>query len=408
MPGFDPEGMTPPGRYVSRNFPCPLNSRRCDTDQRKFVSGHSQFASLAITHRTFVGPVCTACAPRALKWAVKMPKILLAALLTICFVPLASAGGKYNRSAGKSAPKAQVQQEYTESGTGLRKRRIVEVDPERDSYGNAGGTQFDLAVDGAFEGETIVVLQLYAFDFETAKQALKQKGFSVYRFNGQAPSAVELDAALEKANQLWIISGSGQQLNAEHLVAIQKFFDAGHGVYIWGDNQPYYADANYVANALLGVTMHGDLQGNQTVKVVRRDQSFGASEGGSVRRDHLLTTGLENIYEGITIATIADNEVLTPIIYGSAGNLVTAVYEKDEKRAILDGGFTRLYNKWDTAGTARYVKNAAAWLSNEERFAAPTLWYPLTLLSTPFWSGVWASVQRIIVASQALPASSQG
>ena len=38
------------------------------------------------------------------------------------------------------------------------------------------------------------------------------------------------------------------------------------------------------------------------------------------------------------------------------------------KRAILDGGFTRLYYKWDTAGTGRYVKNAASWLVNAEKF----------------------------------------
>jgi hypothetical protein len=87
-----------------------------------------------------------------------------------------------------------------------------------------------------------------------------------------------------------------------------------------------------------------------------------------VTRGHLLTTGLEYLYEGITIATIAPTKDLTPILYGSANNLVTAVYEKDGKRAVLDGGFTRLYNKWDTAGTGRYVKNAAAWLANAERF----------------------------------------
>ena len=83
---------------------------------------------------------------------------------------------------------------------------------------------------------------------------------------------------------------------------------------------------------------------------------------------HLLTTGLEFIYEGITIATIQPNQTLTPLIYGSAGNLVTAVYDRNGKRAILDGGFTRLFLKWDTAGTGRYVKNAAAWLVNVERF----------------------------------------
>ena len=85
-------------------------------------------------------------------------------------------------------------------------------------------------------------------------------------------------------------------------------------------------------------------------------------------RDHLLTTGLEYLYEGITIATIAPTDDADADSLRLGGNLVTAVYEKDGKRAIVDGGFTRLYNKWDTAGTGRYVKNAAAWLANVERF----------------------------------------
>ena len=59
---------------------------------------------------------------------------------------------------------------------------------------------------------------------------------------------------------------------------------------------------------------------------------------------------------------------MTPIVYGSAGNLVTAAFEKDGKRLIVDGGYTRLSYKWDTAGTGRYVMNAAAWLANYERF----------------------------------------
>lgn len=35
---------------------------------------------------------------------------------------------------------------------------------------------------------------------------------------------------------------------------------------------------------------------------------------------------------------------------------------------MIDGGFTRLAVSWDDAGTARFVKNAAAWLVNAERF----------------------------------------
>jgi hypothetical protein len=184
----------------------------------------------------------------------------------------------------------------------------------------------------------------------------------VYRWVGAAPTVQELEEKLKQATQLWIISSTTRQLSDEHIAVIKRYFDAGHGVYIWGDNDPYYADANAVGEALMGVSMHGDLPGGQPVGIQQK------GTGPGVRPNHLLTTGLESVYEGITIATVDQSPALTPIIWGSAGNVVTAAFERDGKRAIFDGGFTRLYNGWETAGTPRYVKNAAAWLANVERF----------------------------------------
>ncbi|WP_223644077.1 hypothetical protein [Corallococcus sp. EGB] len=43
---------------------------------------------------------------------------------------------------------------------------------------------------------------------------------------------------------MWVISDSTQHLTPEHVKVIKEFFAAGHGVYIWGDNEPYSADAN--------------------------------------------------------------------------------------------------------------------------------------------------------------------
>lgn len=289
-------------------------------------------------------------------------------LLTILalLVGLASsalAGSPYTPSAGKSAPTVRMEREVL--GDDGRMRKTYEyVRPAQDRWGNANGNQHDLAVDGAFEGQTVAVIQLYAigFDFSLARDALKEKGFSVFRWINQPPSPAVLEESLKKASQLWIIATDQQLLTPEHLRVIKNFFNAGHGVYIWGDNQPYYADANYVAEALFGTSMHGDLRGDQTVTMQK------AAGGVGVVPNHLLTTGLEQLYEGITIATIQPSSTLTPLLYGSAGNLVAAYHDQDGRRAILDGGFTRLYNKWDTAGTARYVKNAASWLVNAERF----------------------------------------
>lgn len=291
---------------------------------------------------------------------MKLKLLVLAAAL---FAPAAFA--QYTPAAAQNAPRLERTETYVDSRTGKTESRKVYEAPAPDRYGNAAGNQFDLAVDGAFEGQTVAVIHLYTgegFDFSLPKAALKEKGFNVVRWVNAPPSPEELEKGLQKSSQLWIISGASRQLTEAHLKVIKKFFDAGHGVYIWGDNEPYYADANAVAQYLLDVHMEGNLMGNQVVPLQKSPNKAG------ILPHHLLTTGLEYLYEGITIATIQKNDVLTPLVYGSADNFVTGVYDRNGKRAIVDGGFTRLYIHWDTAGTARYVKNAAAWLANVEKF----------------------------------------
>lgn len=290
-------------------------------------------------------------------------KTILCGVIISLFT-ISSSFAQYNANASKNRVTEEVQEVYLDDVTGNKKIRIIEKEVASDTYGNAKGNQYDLAVDGAFKGQTIAVLDFCedGYSFDTAKSALAEKGFSVYRWSNAAPSPEDLKSALDKSCQLWLISGHTQYLNEKHLAIIKEFFESGRGVYIWGDNEPYYADANFVSKALIGIEMAGNVRGDQTVNLQMEVKKAG------VTPNHLITTGLQNIYEGITIATIPDHKDLTPIIYGSADNLVTAVYEKDGKRLILDGGFTRLFIKWDTAGTGRYVKNAAAWLVNYERF----------------------------------------
>jgi len=288
---------------------------------------------------------------------------LLSCLLTLGLS--APALAQYSQTAGSNAPAAErVVEQVRNDKTGQLEARARFVPVQRDGYGNSAGNQHDLAVDGAFEGQTVAVIQLYDFPFDAARDALKEKGFSVYRWSNAVPPVKEFEAQLEKACQLWLISGDQRRLSDAHVAVIKRFFESGKGVYLWGDNEPYYADANAVGAALMGVTMLGNLRGDQ---VVGLEKSDGKAHVG-VRRSHLLSTGLEFLYEGITIATVQPNDALEPLLYGSAGNLVSGFYDRGGKRAIFDGGFTRLYNKWDTAGTARYVKNSAAWLANAERF----------------------------------------
>lgn len=252
--------------------------------------------------------------------------------------------------------------------------KIAGVDT--DAYGNAKGNCYDLAKDGAYAGSGILVLKLYAgteFSTKSFTDALAVKGFEVTVWHAPG-TPEELRKQLENPNmtQLWVISGAtapAGALSPAHVQVIKEFFDEGLGVYIWGDNEPYLREANTLGNALLGVGMVGNVPGGKVVKERPKEKR------GPGFEQHLITTGLEYIFEGITIATITGKgkecnsnsntlpSNMVPLIYGSAGNLVTAVYEEGNKRCIFDGGFTRLYCNWDTAGTGRYVVNAAAWLA---------------------------------------------
>ncbi len=298
-------------------------------------------------------------------------------LALLAVVLSATSYAQYNSVAGQNrVVKREIQQVQVldeageqvldDFGNEVYEEVEVEVPVASDTYGNAAGSEYDLATDGAFEGNTIAVLHLYTgegFDFSLPKAALAEKGFSVFRWINSPPPAEELREKLKDACQLWVISDQHQKLTDEHAEVIKEFFDSGKGLYIWGDNQPYYADANFLAQKIFNTTMNGNTYAAQTV---------GISGEGNARTGivdgHLIATGVANMYEGITIATVEPTQDLNPLVYGSADNLVAAVYEKDGKRAIIDGGFTRLYYAWETAGTDRYVKNAAAWLVNYERF----------------------------------------
>ena len=102
-------------------------------------------------------------------------------ILGVAFIQLilSNASAQYNSCAGQSRiENEKVEKKSVDVNTG---ETVVSYDyvpvKAKDDYGNVKGNQFDLAVDGAFEGQTIVVLQLYPFEFDAPTAALKEKGF---------------------------------------------------------------------------------------------------------------------------------------------------------------------------------------------------------------------------------------
>ncbi len=237
-------------------------------------------------------------------------------------------------------------------------------DAIKDSYGNPLGSQYDLAKDGSFVGYSIVVLFLCSdrtSNFNEPKKALEKKGFSVYVYDNISANDLKYKLRDDKT-QLWIISDRVAKLNREHYDIIQEYLNSNHGVYIWGDNLPYYQDANAILRRAFNTEMYGDSYGDKVLGIQPRNGEAG------IIANHPITTGIVNFYEGITIAEVYTKGILTPLIYGSNKKVVAAYYSKNNKRVIVDGGFTRLYYKWNSAGTDRYIVNAAAWLTNIEYF----------------------------------------
>src|SRR5207248_8378059 len=101
------------------------------------------------------------------------------ALIATILAGATPALAQYSPTAAQNAPKEDVTVARPDGRGGVtyvHEKR----EPARDPYGNAAGNQFDLAVDGAFEGQTVAVLHFYtqeSFDFHLPKAALAQKGF---------------------------------------------------------------------------------------------------------------------------------------------------------------------------------------------------------------------------------------
>lgn len=213
---------------------------------------------------------------------------------------------------------------------------------------------------------------------------LRSKGFEVI-LDQLEPSEIERSYSIssrleeEKPTQLWIIDSSDPSaFSAEEFEAIKKFYHAGNSLLLSADNLPFNVNVNKLANELIGATVSGDYPGNKTLKSILNGRG-----AGFVKKD--ITTGINNLYVGHTIGAITPpeatnrNGVFSPVMYDVDKNntpfVVVAQYEeaiekagkRSTKRLIIDGGFTRLFQKYyaTSPGTERFVKNCAVWLSGK-------------------------------------------
>ena len=210
----------------------------------------------------------------------------------------------------------------------------------RDSFGNCKGPKYDLSPDDAFKGETIAILQLYGQEgltFASPSVALSRKGFKILHWTALPPLA-EFKAGLRIACQLWVISGRTVSVTAPYIDAIKGLVHAKKGLFLWGDNDPYFADVNAILKAL-PETSELSLAGNYMGDQVLQEQTEVASEtggrytdGGVGFRKHLVCTGLESLYEGITISNVqGPASQRRALIKSSDNRIVTACHDRGHR-----------------------------------------------------------------------------
>lgn len=252
---------------------------------------------------------------------------------------------------------------------------IKDNDLKLDTHLNPIGRNYDLGHESGF-GRFRVLVGLFCartskmtidkFN-ELAGAALRDKGFKVDCVETEKEFVDRLtcvDPESEWYNSrpdvAWIVSNKLPPTNVPNFMnAIRDFHHAGGGLAIWGDNDPWYQSANAVLKDVFKCRLLGNTPGKKVLKL-----GDGNTKGTFGR--HLITTGINHLYEGVTICRIVPekNCKVKKLAISSDDTFCMGYLDAFEKsgRLVIDCGITKLYKEWDSAGTARYVRNLCVWL----------------------------------------------
>jgi len=227
----------------------------------------------------------------------------------------------------------------------------------KDRHANPSGNQFDLGCDGAFDDYTVLFCNFPGVAVNQALDALKKKGFTV-----TVLPVLEFIAKLPTADVAVILSTSHVTPQEQKLVeACIAFHESGGGLYLWTDNDPLFVQANSILAALPGKTvMMGNTPGGKVL-------TLGNPEKSKEFGPHMITSGIVNLFEGITISYPSPVGIFKVLATSSDGNPCilyadNEVLDPNCGRIVCDTGWTKFYCSWDDAGTARYIVNSVVWL----------------------------------------------
>jgi len=197
---------------------------------------------------------------------------------------------------------------------------------------------------------------------------LKKKGFRVTITQSESEFISLLST--HQHDVAWIVSDCSTQLNQDQQEqfkrAVVNFHNSGRGLFIYGDNDPYYYQANLVLPLLVNTRFVGDTPGSKVMSYGKADNS------AEFDAENLIFSGINYLHEGFTICYPESDGKLTHIAKSSDGYPCISFLDSvpgEHGRIVLDTGFTKLYCGWDDSGQARYVVNATVYLLDvENRF----------------------------------------
>lgn len=310
----------------------------------------------------------------------------------------------------------------------VAKPPVAQAPPPLDKFGNPVGPTIGLGKDGEFKGKKL----LFWCAFENAGRvffhqsnplwkALEAKGFVVSPVFGKFNPAW-----LKEADQLWIVSSgrfeipggltpdllvdavsllppelvpSGftvqeyqfvvkatldvalstrHQLDEKAYKAIEDFVKAGKGLCLLAEDEPFTAEADELARRLFGARVSGNYIADKTAGV--RGRVLVPEVAAKFRPHfevdaHPLLTGVNHVFEGITVSNVSKSDKLDVAMRASDGKTLLAVSKVAGQRVVIDCGFTRYCHGptertsyiQKTAGTVRLAQNIAAYLAGKDK-----------------------------------------
>jgi hypothetical protein len=166
-------------------------------------------------------------------------------------------------------------------------------------------------------------------------------------------------------------------LNEQAYREIEKFVKLGKGLCLLSDDEPFLVESNELAKRLYGVTVKGNYIADKIAYV--RDHKLTPADirkfGGQYEiADHPLLTGVNFLYEGITISNVGISDKLELALKASDGQPLIAVSKVSGQRVVIDCAFTQFCHGptertsyvLKSAGAVRLAQNIAAYLAGKD------------------------------------------